>query len=174
MSECFRRQKSWSIERKNTRATAFEKNLLLCWRSHLRPRVTLSWGHNGANNNRKKCPRYLTSRNGYEEVWMLNTGLIPLLPLTSFEQLKKILKLNKYSKFNIQHSNFDMIKLADNMPQFSWNCLGIKPKMRLLKIFGSSMGYKPVKATRYTNPSEVLLLPPPLKSKCCLLLKSSL
>ena len=61
MSECFRRQKSWSIERKNTRATAFEKNLLLCWRSHLRPRVTLSWGHNGANNNRKKCPRYLIS-----------------------------------------------------------------------------------------------------------------
>ena len=42
-------------------------------------------------------------------------------------------------------------------------------KMQLLKYFGSSMGHKPVKATRYTNPSEVLLLPPPLKSKCCLL-----
>ena len=128
MSECFRRQKSWSIERRNTRATAFEKNLLLCWRSHLRPRVTLSWGHNGANNNRKKCPRHLISRYGYDEVWMLNIGFIPLLPLTSFQQLKKILEIIT----NIQHSNFIMIKLADDMPQF---------------VFVKSCGYRIENAT---------------------------
>ena len=31
------------------------------------------------------------------------------------------------------------------------------------KYFGSSMGHKPVKATRYTNPGEVL--PPPATKK---------